>query len=102
MTAGFGHRTVIRELPIVHAGPEAGTAVDQLQVIGERAGIHVFAPEPGNATSRSDDTNETRGDPVNVARQSPTELHSLWGKILRARALRTSACSAQDDCLTIR
>jgi signal recognition particle subunit SRP54 len=35
-------------------------AVTQLQVLGERAGVPVFAPEPGNGV----------GDPVGVARQS--------------------------------
>ena len=33
-------------------------AVNQLQIVGERAGVHVFAPEPGNGV----------GDPVQVAR----------------------------------
>lgn len=35
-------------------------AVNQLKVVGERAGVHVFAPEPGNGV----------GDPVQVARDS--------------------------------
>ena len=35
-------------------------AVNQLQVVGERAGVAVFAPEPGNGV----------GDPVGVARAS--------------------------------
>jgi signal recognition particle subunit SRP54 len=38
-------------------------AVTQLQVLGERAGVPVFAPEPGNGV----------GDPVAVARQSIAE-----------------------------
>lgn len=33
-------------------------AVNQLQIVGQRAGVHVFAPEPGNGV----------GDPVQVAR----------------------------------
>ena len=33
-------------------------AVNQLQIVGERAGVHVFAPEPGNGV----------GDPVKVSR----------------------------------
>ncbi|HOC13409.1 MAG TPA: signal recognition particle protein [Propionicimonas sp.] len=40
-------------------------AVNQLQVVGERAGVHVFAPEPGNGI----------GDPVGVARTSI--LHAM-------------------------
>ncbi|RCW39853.1 signal recognition particle subunit FFH/SRP54 (srp54) [Halopolyspora algeriensis] len=38
-------------------------AVTQLQVVGERAGVSVFAPEPGNGV----------GDPVDVARRSIEE-----------------------------
>ncbi|MGW5052179.1 signal recognition particle protein [Actinokineospora sp. NPDC004072] len=38
-------------------------AVTQLQVVGERAGVAVFAPEPGNGV----------GDPVDVARRSIEE-----------------------------
>ncbi len=38
-------------------------AVTQLQVVGEQAGVRVFAPEPGNGT----------GDPVAVARASIDE-----------------------------
>ncbi|CAA9371033.1 MAG: Signal recognition particle protein Ffh [uncultured Propionibacteriaceae bacterium] len=38
-------------------------AVTQLQVVGSRAGVHVYAPEPGNGV----------GDPVAVARSSIRE-----------------------------
>ncbi|MBP2418627.1 signal recognition particle protein [Microlunatus capsulatus] len=38
-------------------------AVNQLQVVGQRAGVQVFAPEPGNGT----------GDPVAVAKASIAE-----------------------------
>ncbi|NUT51857.1 MAG: signal recognition particle protein [Saccharothrix sp.] len=38
-------------------------AVTQLQVVGERAGVRVFAPEPGNGV----------GDPVDVARKGVEE-----------------------------
>jgi signal recognition particle subunit SRP54 len=41
-------------------------AVTQLQVVGERAGVSVFAPHPG-ATAAG--TTATAGDPVAVARQ---------------------------------
>jgi signal recognition particle subunit SRP54 len=40
-------------------------AVTQLQVVGERAGVRVFAPEPGNGV----------GDPVDVARQAIAEAN---------------------------
>ena len=49
------HRTLL-----VAADLQRPNAVDQLQVVGERAGAGVFAPQPGNGV----------GDPIAVARQS--------------------------------
>src|SRR5271169_5960604 len=48
---------------LVAADLQRPNAVQQLQVVGERAGVAVFAPEPGNGV----------GDPVAVARQSLDE-----------------------------
>ena len=48
---------------LVAADLQRPNAVQQLQVNGERAGVPVFAPEPGNGT----------GDPVEVARASIEE-----------------------------
>ena len=45
---------------LVAADLQRPNAVNQLQVVGERAGVHVFAPQPGNGV----------GDPVEVARES--------------------------------
>jgi signal recognition particle subunit SRP54 len=45
---------------LVAADLQRPNAVNQLQVVGERAGVAVFAPEPGNGV----------GDPVAVARAS--------------------------------
>ncbi len=45
---------------LVAADLQRPNAVQQLQVVGERAGVEVFAPEPGNGV----------GDPVTVARNS--------------------------------
>jgi signal recognition particle subunit SRP54 len=56
---------------LVAADLQRPNAVNQLQVIGQRAGIHVYAPEPGNA-SRSD-LDRPSGDPVQVARSSVAE-----------------------------
>jgi signal recognition particle subunit SRP54 len=50
-----GHAPVL-----VAADLQRPNAVTQLQVVGERAGVPVFAPEPGNGV----------GDPVKVARDS--------------------------------
>ena len=50
-----GHAPVL-----VAADLQRPNAVTQLQVVGERAGVPVFAPEPGNGV----------GDPVDVARRS--------------------------------
>jgi signal recognition particle subunit SRP54 len=52
---GQGHAPVL-----VAADLQRPNAVTQLQVVGERAGVPVFAPEPGNGV----------GDPVAVARRS--------------------------------
>ncbi len=48
---------------LVAADLQRPNAVGQLQVVGERAGVDVFAPEPGNGV----------GDPVAVARASLDE-----------------------------
>ncbi|KPG85711.1 signal recognition particle protein [Frigoribacterium sp. RIT-PI-h] len=45
---------------LVAADLQRPNAVTQLQVVGEQAGAHVFAPEPGNGV----------GDPVKVAKQA--------------------------------
>ena len=57
---------------LVAADLQRPNAVNQLQVVGQRAGVHVFAPEPGNVSSGSD-TDQQSGDPVAVARSSITE-----------------------------
>ena len=48
---------------MVAADLQRPNAVQQLQIVGERAGVPVFAPSPGNGV----------GDPVAVARQSLDE-----------------------------
>jgi len=48
---------------LVAADLQRPNAVQQLQVLGERAGVPVFAPQPGSGV----------GDPVQVARDSLTE-----------------------------
>jgi signal recognition particle subunit SRP54 len=45
---------------LVAADLQRPNAVNQLQIVGQRAGVHVFAPEPGNGV----------GDPVAVARRA--------------------------------
>ncbi|MFL6101647.1 MAG: signal recognition particle protein [Actinomycetales bacterium] len=51
---------------LVAADLQRPNAVTQLQIVGERAGATVFAPEPGNV-SGSDDGVRSFGDPVRVA-----------------------------------
>jgi signal recognition particle subunit SRP54 len=53
---------------LVAADLQRPNAVQQLQVNGERAGVTVFAPEPGNAQGV-----EHGGDPVAVARRAIEE-----------------------------
>jgi signal recognition particle subunit SRP54 len=57
---------------LVAADLQRPNAVNQLQVVGQRAGVHVYAPEPGNTSSRSDIL-QPSGDPVAVARLSISE-----------------------------
>ncbi|AYY12723.1 signal recognition particle protein [Actinobacteria bacterium YIM 96077] len=56
---------------LVAADLQRPNAVNQLQVVGEQAGVAVYAPEPGNGV----------GDPVEVARSSidhaRTKLHDV-------------------------
>ena len=56
---------------LVAADLQRPNAVDQLQVVGEQAGVTVFAPEPGNGV----------GDPVAVTRAAreyaETKLHDV-------------------------
>jgi signal recognition particle subunit SRP54 len=67
---------------LVAADLQRPNAVNQLQVVGQRAGVHVFAPEPGNAASRSD-IGPYRGDPVAVARASIGEAErSLYDVVI--------------------
>jgi signal recognition particle subunit SRP54 len=58
---------------LVAADLQRPNAVNQLQVVGERAGIHVFAPEPGVTTAGSGQRGPFGGDPVAVARASIVE-----------------------------
>lgn len=52
------HLRGLRQTPLlVAADLQRPNAVDQLRIVGERAGVEVFAPEPGNGV----------GDPVAVA-----------------------------------
>ncbi len=61
------------ETPVlVAADLQRPNAVTQLQVVGERAGIPVFAPEPG-VTSEDE---KPKGDPVKVAKASLKEAKS--------------------------
>ncbi len=64
---GQGHSPLL-----VAADLQRPNAVNQLQVVGRRAGVHVFAPEPGNASS-ANDLDRPAGDPVAVAKASITE-----------------------------
>ncbi len=58
------------ETPVlVAADLQRPNAVTQLQVVGERAGVPVFAPEPG-VTSEDE---KSKGDPVKVAKASLKE-----------------------------
>jgi signal recognition particle subunit SRP54 len=56
---------------LVAADLQRPNAVTQLQVVGERAGVAVYAPQPGNVSGGSSRPADGRsGDPVAVARDS--------------------------------
>ncbi|HVT66995.1 MAG TPA: signal recognition particle protein [Trebonia sp.] len=57
---------------LVAADLQRPNAVDQLQVVGQRAGVPVYAPEPGNGV----------GDPVAVARASVDEARRSMHNIV--------------------
>ncbi|WP_399553282.1 signal recognition particle protein [uncultured Propionibacterium sp.] len=58
---------------LVAADLQRPNAVQQLQVVGERAGVRVYAPQPGNGV----------GDPVQVARDSIDEArHGLYDVVI--------------------
>ncbi|GAA3689628.1 MULTISPECIES: signal recognition particle protein [Gordonia] len=48
-------------------------AVSQLQIVGERAGVKVFAPHPGTSIGGEGQLGVTAGDPVSVARSGVAE-----------------------------
>jgi len=58
---------------LVAADLQRPNAVNQLQVVGQRAGVHVYAPEPGNAGAARSEPGPYAGDPVAVARASLAE-----------------------------
>jgi signal recognition particle subunit SRP54 len=57
---------------MVAADLQRPNAVQQLQVLGERAGVPVYAPSPGNGV----------GDPVEVARESISEAKRLQHNVV--------------------
>ncbi|HXR68604.1 MAG TPA: signal recognition particle protein, partial [Dermatophilaceae bacterium] len=66
---------------LVAADLQRPNAVTQLQVIGDRAGVPVFAPERGNvagfdAGAESGDGTRSFGDPVSVSRQGVAEARA--------------------------
>jgi signal recognition particle subunit SRP54 len=55
---------------LVAADLQRPNAVTQLQVVGERAGVAVYAPQPGNVGDGTSRPADGSGDPVAVARDS--------------------------------
>jgi signal recognition particle subunit SRP54 len=62
---GQGHQPLL-----VAADLQRPNAVNQLQVLGERAGVEVFAPEPGNVVGPEGAEHRSGGDPVRVSEAS--------------------------------
>ncbi len=51
-------------------------AVSQLQIVGERAGVKVFAPHPGTSVGGEGTLGVSSGDPVEVARAGVAEAQA--------------------------
>ncbi|MDN5804580.1 MAG: signal recognition particle protein, partial [Microlunatus sp.] len=65
---GQGHSPLL-----VAADLQRPNAVNQLQIVGQRAGVHVYAPEPGNASTQGYREDQPSGDPIAVAQSSIAE-----------------------------
>ncbi|KAA0112303.1 signal recognition particle protein [Mycolicibacterium sp. P1-5] len=59
---GQGHTPLLVACDLQRPG-----AVNQLKIVGERAGVNVFAPHPGTAPNAADTEGAGPGDPVAVA-----------------------------------
>ncbi|AQA05977.1 signal recognition particle protein [Mycobacterium sp. MS1601] len=59
---GQGHTPLLVACDLQRPG-----AVNQLQIVGQRAGVDVFAPHPGTAPSAPETEGAGPGDPVSVA-----------------------------------
>jgi len=58
-------------------------AVQQLQIVGERAGVPTFAPDPGTSIDSHDhDMGTSHGDPVDVAKRGIEEARRLQHDIV--------------------
>ena len=67
--AGQGHTPMLVACDLQRPG-----AVQQLQIVAERAGVSCFAPDPGTAIDSYDhDMGTSHGDPVDVARRGIEE-----------------------------
>ncbi|WP_151528511.1 MULTISPECIES: signal recognition particle protein [Corynebacterium] len=66
--AGQGHTPMLVACDLQRPG-----AVQQLQIVGERAGVPTFAPDPGTALGSEHEMGTSHGDPVDVARQGIAE-----------------------------
>src|SRR5215211_4066226 len=87
---------------LVAADLQRPNAVNQLQVVGERAGIHVFAPEPGVTTARNGQQGPFGGDPVAVARASVVEAERrLYDTVIMQQAADIRDAVHPDEVLFV-
>ncbi|MGH3823414.1 MAG: signal recognition particle receptor subunit alpha, partial [Pseudonocardiaceae bacterium] len=62
---------------LVAADLQRPNAVTQLQIVGEQAGVQVFAPHPGvSATGETAESGNGVGDPVDVSRRGVAEARA--------------------------
>ena len=65
---GKGHAPMLVACDLQRPG-----AVEQLRIVGERAGVKTFAPDPGTSMDSQHEMGTSHGDPVEVARQGIEE-----------------------------
>ncbi|WP_353109503.1 signal recognition particle protein [Gordonia sp. (in: high G+C Gram-positive bacteria)] len=74
--SGQGHTPMLVACDLQRPG-----AVQQLQIVGERAGVPVFAPHPGTAVGGEGTLGVSSGDPVQVAQggvaEAKTKQHDV-------------------------
>ncbi|MCX6484384.1 MAG: signal recognition particle protein [Mycobacterium sp.] len=88
---GQGHTPLLVACDLQRPG-----AVTQLQIVGQRAGVSVFAPHPGTSAESAESADSSPGDPVAVAAAGLAEARS---KLFDVVIIDTAGRLGIDDVL---